>query len=148
MSDLDENLKTNFQHKKHRLLANIVFTSNWIQNNMSDALIPFGISSQQFNILRILRGAGDWMVMNEVKKRMVDKSPHTTRLTTKLLDKGLIERRRGEKDRRVVYVGISKAGLDLLSEIDIGLPAHVDYLENISGDEADLMNSMLDKLRS
>ncbi|BDD04571.1 MarR family winged helix-turn-helix transcriptional regulator [Aureibacter tunicatorum] len=147
MSDLDDSIKTKFENEKHRFVTNLIFTSNWIKNGFSDFLAPFGISSQQFNILRILRGAGDWVTMNEVKNLMIDKSPHTTRMTTKLLDKKLLERKRCEEDRRVVYVSITKEGLALLAEIDQGGKEQMSFLEKISEEDAKTVNSILDKLR-
>ena len=148
MSDLDEQIKTNFQNDKHRFVTNMVFTSNWVKNNFSDFLAPFGESSQQFNILRILKGADDWVAMNDIKKLMIDKSPHTTRLTTKLLDKKLVERRRSEKDRRVVYISITADGISLLDKIDLGAAEQMNFLEKITEEEARTVSSILDKLRS
>lgn len=148
VSDLDEQIKTNFQNDKHRFITNVVFTSNWVKNNFSDFLTPFGVSSQQFNILRILKGADDWVAMNDIKKLMIDKSPHTTRLTTKLLDKKLVERRRSEKDRRVVFISITNEGRSLLDKIDIGAAKQMNFLEKITLEEAQTVSSILDKLRS
>jgi len=148
VTDLDKAIKTKFENDKHRFLTNLIFTSNWIKNNFSDFLMPFDLSSPQFNILRILRGAGNWVSMNDIKKLMIDKSPHTTRLTTKLLEKDLVKRKRSEEDRRVVYVSITETGLKLLSKIDVEAKGQMDFLEKISVEEAQLMNSILDKMRS
>ena len=147
MSDLDDAVKTNFENEKYRFVTNLIFTSNWIRNGFSDFLIPFDLSSQQFNILRILRGAGDWVSMNEIKKLMIDKSPHTTRMTNKLLEKELVERKRSDKDRRVVFVSITKKGLALLAKIDIESKEIMKFTENFSLEEAKQMNAILDKLR-
>lgn len=148
MSDLDKAIKTKFENDKHRFVTNLIFTSNWIKNNFSDFLIPFEVSSQQFNILRILRGAGDWVSMNDIKKLMIDKSPHTTRLTTKLLDKELVKRRRSVKDRRVVYVTITEKGLKLLIKIDKESKDQMAFLNKITIEEAQLVTEILDKMRN
>lgn len=147
VSDLDKELKTNFQNDKYRFVTNLIFTSNWIKNGVNEHLSTFGMSSQQFNILRILRGADDWVSMNDIKKLMIDKSPHTTRLTTKLLDKKLVKRRRSEKDRRVVYVIITDEGLALLKEIDVGVEERMKFLDKVTVEEAQTVNSILDKMR-
>ena len=76
---------------------------------------------------------------------MIQKSPNTTRLMDKLCDKKLIERRRCESDRRVVFVKISKKGLDLLKRINLS-DFHM-YMERLTIDEAKLLNDLLDKLR-
>ena len=147
MSDLDKSIKTKFRNDKHRMLANIVFTSNWLKNSMTEFITPFGLSHQQFNILRILRGKGEWMTMNDIKKVMIDKSPHTTRMVTKLLDKGWVNRKQGTKDRRVVYVKITQTGLNLLTEIDKMEIDVVSFLDKISDDEAKQVNELLDRMR-
>jgi DNA-binding MarR family transcriptional regulator len=147
MSDLDDSIKTRFSSDKHRMLANIVFSANWIKNDFNQFIKPFGLSSQQFNILRILRGKGDWMTMNDIKSVMIDKSPHTTRMVTKLLDKGLVDRKRSDKDRRIIFVGITKEGLDQLAEIDKKAEDTPRFIDNYSEEEARLVNSILDKMR-
>tara|TARA_Y100000385_G_scaffold291305_1_gene368490 strand:+ start:2451 stop:2798 length:348 start_codon:yes stop_codon:yes gene_type:complete len=112
---------------------------------------PFGLSMAQFNILRILRGAKKTISINTVKERMIEKSPNTTRLMDKLIEKELILRERCESDRRIVYVKISKHGLKLLKEID---DAFEDKALNskmiptgLTEDEADQLSNLLDKLR-
>lgn len=149
MSCIDEDMKTKFKDEKQRFLSNVVFTANWIRNQFEEFIKPFGISPQQFNILRILRGAKDWLSMNEVKDRMVEKSPNATRLCDKLLEKELLERVRCEADRRMVHLRISQKGLDLLEEIDnVDEDTYASFKENISEEEARLVTEILDKLRS
>lgn len=148
MGTIDQEIKANFMNERHRLLANITFTSAWMHNMFNDFLKPFKLSSQQFNILRILRGTGDWMPMNDVKGRMVDRSPNATRLVDKLLQKGYLERQRSEKDRRVVFIKISEAGLDLLEEIDkAGEPEAFKASNKITEEEANMVNDILNRLR-
>ena len=148
MTRIDDAMKTKFANERHRFMANIVFTSNWIRNQFNCFIEPFGISMQQFNILRILRGAGDWVNMNDVKERMVEKSPNATRLCDKLVAKKLIERQRCEVDRRVVHLKISDQGLQLLKEIDDKDDgAHMGFIANITEEEAKIVSDILDKLR-
>ena len=90
--------------------------------------------------------------VNTIKERMVEKSPNTTRLMDKLLEKELIVRERCEEDRRIVYVEISKKGLKLLSQIDNALCDEDKNIEMVPGslsdEEADLLSNLLDKIRS
>jgi DNA-binding MarR family transcriptional regulator len=149
MASIDEEIKTEFMNDRHRFIANMVFTSGWMKNQFADFLKPYGLSSPQFNILRILRGASDWKAMNDVKDLMVEKSPNTTRLVDKLLNKQLIKRKRSASDRRVVYVAITPVGLDLLKEIDKEDNGdHVSFLEKITEEEAKQVNDILNKIRS
>ena len=148
MAKIDDVIKTRFQNDKHRFMANLMFTSNHFQNLFNEFITPFGISSQQFNILRILRGADDWVTMNTIKGLMIDKSPNTTRLADKLNDKELVERKRSENDRRVVYLKITKKGLDLLKEIDRNEKGpHQDFIKRIDDEKAIEFSNFLDELR-
>ena len=111
----------------------------------NDILKPFKISVQQYNILRILRGAKEAITVNAVKDRMIEKSPNITRLMDKLCDKDLIERTRCETDRRVVYIKITVKGLVLLEKASL---ENANYgMNNISIDEAKILNNLLDKIR-
>lgn len=148
MGKLEIEMDTKFANNKHRAVANIVYTANWVRNQFDSTIKPFAMSSPQFNILRILRGANDWLSMNEVKKRMVEKSPNTTRLCDKLLDKGYIERTRSESDRRIVSLKISEQGLDILKQIDLaGDNNPLMFFDNFTLEEASQLSVLLDKLR-
>jgi DNA-binding MarR family transcriptional regulator len=107
----------------------------------------FDLTMPQFNILRILRGAKGPINVNTVKDRMIERSPNTTRLMDKLIDKGLIERIRCEQDRRVVYVNISDLGQELLSQIDETPDFSNLTHPTISDPEATQLSDLLDKLR-
>lgn len=148
MKTIDEILKTRFENDKHRFIANLIYTSNCFQNSFIDFLKPYDLSPQQFNILRILRGAKAWVTMNKIKDLMVDKAPNATRLSDKLLDKGLIERKRGEEDRRAVYLNITPKGLDLLKDIDEdNTGEQIHYFNRITEEEARQFCKILDKFR-
>lgn len=149
MAKIDDEIKTKFVNDKHRFLANMVYTTNCFQNLFVEFLKPFEISPQQFNILRILRGANDWVTMNSIKSLMVEKAPNATRLSDKLLDKGYIERKRGEEDRRAVYLTITQKGLELLKDIDDNSDKgeHLLYFDRITDEEAKVCSAILDRLR-
>ncbi len=110
-------------------------------------MAKYDISMPQFNILRILRGAKEALNVHTVKDRMIEKSPNTTRLMDKLIDKGFIDRIRCEDDRRVVFVNISERGLDLLSKIDNDPEMNSIFPQGLSEDEANLLSDLLDRLR-
>jgi len=145
MADFSKEINSVFPNERVKALLNIKFTANYLDNIGNEILKPFNISEQQYNILRILRGAKNAITVKTVKERMVQKSPNATRLMDKLCDKNLIERVRCENDRRVVYVQINGKGLALLDEIKI--EDFDDYMNNISEKEAKLLNELLDKLR-
>ena len=145
MGDLAREINSTFPNERVKALLNIKYTASWLDQIGTELLKPHNISEQQYNILRILRGASKEITVTEVKERMIQKSPNTTRLMDKLCDKKLIERRRCESDRRVVFVKISKKGLDLLKRINLS-DFHM-YMDRLTIDEAKLLNDLLDKLR-
>lgn len=148
MASIDKEIKSKFTSEKHRFLANLMFTSSWVRNSFTDFFKAYGISSPQFNILRILRGANDWVAMSKVKAVMVEKSPNTTRLADKLLAKKLIERNRSDSDRRVVYVKITGKGLKLLKEMDDNNTGNqTAFLDKITEKDAKQISKILDKMR-
>jgi MarR family 2-MHQ and catechol resistance regulon transcriptional repressor len=145
MGDLSKDIKSTFPNEHVKALINIKYTAHWLDNIGNDFMKPYKISIQQYNILRILRGAGKAVTVKTVKDRMIQKSPNSTRLMDKLCDKGMINRTRCESDRRVVYVEISEKGLDILKKIDIDeLDSN---MKNISEEEAKTLNAILDKIR-
>lgn len=148
MPRIDEELKSRFESEQQKAMLNVLFTANWFKSRQVELFKPFGISPQQYNILRILRGAKERVNMHCVKERMIDRSPNATRLTDKLIAKGLVERERCEEDRRVVYVRISKKGLELLSTIDKkNKLAQQQDIERLSEQDAAALNRALDAWR-
>jgi DNA-binding MarR family transcriptional regulator len=145
--EIGEIIKSKFTSSKQKAIVNLRYTSNWMSNKQNAFMSKFDISMAQFNILRILRGAKDFLNVNTIKDRMIEKSPNTTRLMDKLIEKNLIERKRCEEDRRIVYVKISESGLDLLSKIDLEFSDNFILANKISEEEAETLSLLLDKLR-
>ncbi|SOU86257.1 MarR family winged helix-turn-helix transcriptional regulator [Tenacibaculum dicentrarchi] len=145
MGDISEDIKSKFPNNKIKALINIKYTANWLSSNENDFFKPYGISPQQFNILRILRGAGKPIKVQVIKDRMIERAPNATRLMDKLCDKKFIERIRCKHDRRVVYINISKKGLELLTTIDTS--TELNFLDNLTENEATLLSDLLDKIR-
>tara|TARA_B100000809_G_C15002860_1_gene482145 strand:- start:574 stop:1023 length:450 start_codon:yes stop_codon:yes gene_type:complete len=148
MASIDKEINSKFKNSKHRFTTNLIYTANYIQNRFTESLKPFDLSSQQFNILRILKGNGSWVTMNEIKSVMIERAPNATRLSDKLLNKGLVERKRSEEDRRVVFLSITKKGLALLEEIDVDNSIDFETIFNkISNEKAQEFSDILDSLR-
>lgn len=146
--EIGEATKTRFKSSQQKVIINIRYTSNWMANLQNAYMSKFDLTMPQFNILRILRGAKEVISVNTVKERMIEKSPNTTRLMDKLIEKNLMERVRCEKDRRVVYVTITEKGLELLAEIDQTFETSNLFAEKLTEEEAETLSNLLDKLRS
>lgn len=145
MREFSKEVNATFDSDYVKAMLNLKYTANYINTVTNKELEPYQISSAQYNILRILRGAKKPITMKLVKERMIEKSPNTTRLTDKLCEKELIERVRCENDRRAVYVSITEKGLQLLSQIVFAeIPK---LMQQLTEEEAVLLNNLLDKVR-
>lgn len=137
-----------FKNEHQKMLINILFTSGWLSSKHAGNLKPFGISTQQYNILRILRGQHPKpATVNLLIERMLDKNSNASRLVEKLRLKKLVERAVCLDDRRAVNVAITKKGLDLLIELDKQEDKFIEDLKTLSEKEAEQINLFLDKLR-
>lgn len=144
---IEDEIQTRFKTPQQKAIINIRYTSNFLGNIQNSLMDQYGLSMAQFNILRILRGAKSAINVQTVKERMIEKSPNTTRLMDKLIEKELIERTRCTKDRRVVYVEISKGGLALLKEIDDNSDILNMIQVGLSDQESQQLSDLLDKVR-
>jgi len=145
MGDISKDINSKFVNNKVKALLNIIYTANWINSHQNAFFKPYGISPQQYNILRILQGAGEPLKVQIIKDRMIERSPNATRLMDKLCIKNLIERISCPEDRRVVHIQITKDGLGLLNKISKHLKN--DMLENLTENEAKQLSGLLDKIR-
>ena len=137
-----------FKSEYQKLLVNLLYTGNWVYSKNSKRFKPFGISVEQYNILRILRGQHpEPATVNLLIERMLNKMSNASRLVEKLRQKELVERRQCQYDRRAVDVIITDKGLDLLEEIEVSEEEWFHQFAQISEVEAHELNRLLDKLR-
>jgi len=145
MGDLAKDINSKFPNSRIKALLNILYTANWISNHQNEFFKSYGISPQQFNVLRILNGANEALKVQVIKDRMIERAPNTTRLMDKLCAKNYIERLPSANDRRVVKIAITKEGKALLNAIPSNL--NNDLLKNLSEVEAEQLSNLLDKMR-
>lgn len=133
-----------------RAVLNIAVTQNSLAEKIISVLKPFDISSEQFNVLRILRGQkGQLANMNLIQERMIARTSNTTRLVDKLLAKELVTRNICPANRRKMEVGITQKGLDLLIEVDPLVDGLDDsFSKNLTSAELEQLNYLLDKFRN
>lgn len=145
MGDLAKDINSKFTSQRQKAILNIIYTANWINSCQNEFFKPYGISPQQYNILRILRGADKALKVQTIKERMLERSPNATRLMDKLCTKQYIKRLPSEHDRRVVKIAITKEGLDLLDAIPKHFNKHL--VKNLTEDDAEQLSNLLDKMR-
>lgn len=144
----DINQKTPFQSEYHRALVNIIFTHGWINERFSAQMKLYELTLQQYNVLRILRGAKTPISTCIIRERMLDKMPDTSRIVDRLVQKGLASKSLCPTDKRLIDVEITHNGLDLLDKINLdNNPVHTSIEENLSAEEAKQLSLLLDKLR-
>lgn len=140
--------QSKFKNEYQKMLINILFTSGWLSAKHTCHIKPYGISTQQFNILRILRGQHPKpATVNLLIDRMLDKNSNASRLVEKLRVKKLVDRAVCPDDRRAVNVIITQKGLDLLEELDKLDGEMLKDLKNLTEKEAATISQLLDKLR-
>ena len=144
--EIKQNVK--FSSEYHKMSVNILFTASWLGVLHAKHLKPYGLTSQQFNILRILRGQQPKpATINLLIERMIDKSSNASRLVDRLQEKGFVIRCTNDTDKRSVNVQITEKGLNTLRQIDARADVLEESLQNITKDEARELNRLLDKLR-
>ena len=139
-----------FKSEFHKAQINVLYTAAWLNQQATQALKPFNISVQQFNILRILRGMHpEPATVKLLTERMIDKMSNASRLVEKLYQKGLVDRKSCASDRRRVDIIITKTGLDLLAEASETLEsATLQQMQHLKDDEAQILNLFLDRIRT
>lgn len=145
MGDFAKEINSKFSDERVKAMLNVLYTANWISSIQNEAFKPLGISPQQYNILRILRGAGEPLKVQTIKERMIERAPNATRMMDKLCAKDLIRRFNCENDRRVVYVEITQEGLDLVKQSQIDQDTSL--WDRLTEKEAKELNTLLDKMR-
>lgn len=149
MGTIEEAIKQRkFNNQYEKAVVNILFTASWLDSLNIQQLKPFGISPQQFNVLRILRGSyPNALRLSDITERMIDKNSNATRLVEKLRQKGFVKREICQHNRRQVDIWITQKGLDLLTELDKLRENFVDQLKGLEENEVVELNLLLDKLR-
>jgi DNA-binding MarR family transcriptional regulator len=108
-----------FAHLKEEVLLNLARTAAVVGHDLEQRLRPHGLSQTQYNVLRILRGAGEpGLCQYEIRDRLVAQVPDVPRILTRMEKAKWITRVRGEGDRRVMMAHISDEGLRLLAELE------------------------------
>ncbi len=151
MTALQRELKKKkpFDLPEQEALLNLLRTSDQLQIRFARLFRRFGLTPQQYNILRILRGEGNPLPILEIASRMITVVPGITGLIDRLEAAGLVQRKRCDSDRRVVYVCITEKAGSLLGEIDQPLiDLHQELLGHMSGEELELLSGLLEKARA
>jgi DNA-binding MarR family transcriptional regulator len=137
-----------FRNEYQKATVNLIYTYNWLMEKTKQFFDKADITPQQFNILRILRGAGKPMSTLQIRQRMLDKMSDTSRIVDRLVQKELVTTVICAGDRRLVDITISDRGLKLLESLDAYNDEMDAAFSHISEEDAKSLNQLLDKLRN
>jgi len=147
---IEEDIHQNtFANVKQKAMINLLFTYGWAIEKIKTFLATEDITHQQFNILRILRGAHPKPLSTlQIRERMLDKMSDTSRIVDRLILKELVKKTTCPKDKRLVDVIITEQGQKLLKKLDVQSNAMDEVMHNLTDNEAEELSNLLDKLRS
>jgi DNA-binding MarR family transcriptional regulator len=140
--------QSKFRNEYQKAVINFIYTYNWLNEKMKVFFDREKITSQQFNILRILRGAGKPLSTLQIRQRMLDKMSDTSRIVDRLVIKGLVKKNTCADDKRLVDVLITEKGKKMLEKLDQYETEMDAILGALSPAEVKTINSLLDKIRS
>lgn len=145
----DEIKQKSFSSEYLKANINLIYTANWANLKITHVLKPFGITPQQFNILRILKGrACQPASIKELTERMLDKSSNASRLVDKLLIKGLVKKETCGDDNRRTDVILTEEGLEVVNNASVAVENEISIMfASLTMEEAVLLNQLLDKTR-
>lgn len=136
-----------FRNNYQKAEVNLIYTCNWINEKIKQIIDQADITTQQYNILRILRGSKGPISTLQIRDRMLDKMSDTSRIVDRLVKKGLAEKTTCISDKRLVDICISEKGLALLEILD-GRNSDIDnIMRNLTEEEAMQLSHLLDKVR-
>jgi DNA-binding MarR family transcriptional regulator len=146
-TDIKSTVKLRISEKT---IINLIYTNNWFKENSTSQFKKYDLSSEQYNVLRILRGQkGKPANLSTLQERMLNKMSNTTRLIDKLLKKELVTRNTCPSNRRKIEIFITEKGSNLLEELDpITYQNSLDITKNLNTTELETLNNLLDKLRA
>jgi len=136
-----------FRSNHQKVMVNLLFTNNWLLQKQKVFFQSYDITGKQYNVLRILRGAGKPISTSTIRERLLDKMSDASRVVDRLYKKGLVGKNTCPTDKRLVDVFLSVEGKKLLTIID----KKSNTLDQITGQltdrEAAHLSNLLDKLR-
>lgn len=147
--ELQKEIKTSrFENEHQKVVVNVLFTNSWCNEKLKEAVAPYDITIQQFNILRILRGQHPKpCTINLLRIRMLDKMSDASRIVNRLIQKELSLKQESSTDKRAVDIVITKKGLALLEKMDKDVDLSIETASNLTTEEAETLNVLLDKMR-
>ena len=145
---IDKDIKQrSFKNEYLKAIVNLIFTYNWTTEQLKQVLEESGLTLQQFNMLRILRGSEVPLSTLQIRERMLDKMSDASRIVDRMVIKGLVKKNTCKSDKRLVDVTITPKGLGILMNLDRKEDKMENIVKALSVTEAKSFNKLLDKIR-
>ncbi|OYU56448.1 MAG: MarR family transcriptional regulator [Chitinophagaceae bacterium BSSC1] len=139
---------TKFKNETHKAGLNILYTAWWLKTSFSQALKEYGLTHEQYNVLRILKGKNpEQMCVRDIACRMIEKSSNVPRIVDRLEIKKLVKRSVSSFDKRETMIQLTAAGLLLLEVTTKKADELFDNQLCVTDEEAKQLNELLEKLR-
>jgi DNA-binding MarR family transcriptional regulator len=141
-------LSTKFKDDAHKAVLNILYSAWWIKTTMSKAIKEFGLTHEQYNVLRILKGKyPEQMCVRDIACRMIEKNSNVPRIIDRLEIKKLVKRTNSLVDKRETVISLSTSGIILLEAATTAINELMDETVDLSVSDAKQLNSLLEKIR-
>ena len=149
MMGIDKDIQqAKFRNSRQKAGINLIYTLAWMKEKTKEIFDSEDITSQQFNILRILRGSfPEPLSTLQIRERMLEKMSDTSRIVDRLITKGLVKKLTCKDDRRLVDVIITDKGKKMLERLDARQDEIDNVLGNLSEKDANILSDLLDKIR-
>jgi DNA-binding MarR family transcriptional regulator len=146
---LEDAIKSNkFKDTRHKVTLNILYTAYWLKASISSRMKEEGLTSEQFNVMRILKGKNpEQMCVKDIGSRMIEKSSNVPRIVDRLVAKKLVKRTTSKEDKRETLIALTDKGLQHLEALNKMIDELSEDIIGIDEKEAELLNELLEKLR-
>lgn len=147
---LEEAIQSNkFRNDVHKASLNILYTAWWLKTVLSRELKEYGLTHEQYNVMRILKGKHpEQMCVRDIASRMIEKNSNVPRIIDRLVAKKLVKRATSEVDRRETVISLTQSGLSLLDNSTTSINHAMEEQVSIGQQEAQALNQLLEKVRT
>jgi DNA-binding MarR family transcriptional regulator len=147
---LEDALKTSrFRDARHKATLNVLYTSYWLKSVVSKYMKELSLTSEQFNVMRILKGKHpEAMCVKDIASRMIEKNSNVPRILDKLVDKELVIRNNNAADKRETLIMLTETGLKKLENSNLIIDSIDNEMIGVTEQEAQILNELLEKFRN
>jgi DNA-binding MarR family transcriptional regulator len=137
---------TGFKNEKQKAVVNIMYTAYQVKTRISNVLKDYGLTPEQYNVLRILKGKyPDKMCVKDIAERLIERSSNVPRIVDRLEIKKLVKRSQSGIDRRETVINLAQAGINLLDAVNPVLEQSHNHISEMEEAEVKLLNELLDR---